>query len=125
MIGFSDMKFVLLHEAKNDDGVKAFFYDVWEVYLKVCPGAPLHHATAACQTPHAVDCDEPISFGSYTHTKPYLRQSGEGQCEKVSVEAVYCMSTDGVKRITRVNFRICSDRLLCATLRRCSITAVI
>jgi trafficking protein particle complex subunit 2 len=30
-----DMKFVLLHEAKNDDGIKAFFYDVWELYLKV------------------------------------------------------------------------------------------
>jgi hypothetical protein len=97
MIGFPDMKFVLLHEAKNDDGIKAFFYDVWEVYLKVCPGAPLHHATAACQTPHAADCDEPVSFGSYTHSKPCLRQSGEGQCEKVSVEAVYCMSTDGAR----------------------------
>jgi hypothetical protein len=30
-----DMKFVLLHEAKNDDGIKAFFTDVWELYVKV------------------------------------------------------------------------------------------
>jgi trafficking protein particle complex subunit 2 len=29
------MKFLLLHEAKNDDGIKAFFYEVWELYVKV------------------------------------------------------------------------------------------
>jgi hypothetical protein len=30
-----NMKFLLLHEAKNDDGIKSFFVDVWELYLKV------------------------------------------------------------------------------------------
>ena len=30
-----DMKFVLLHEGKNDDGIRAFFTDVWELYVKV------------------------------------------------------------------------------------------
>ena len=30
-----DMKFVLLHEARNDDGIKAFFNAVWELYVKV------------------------------------------------------------------------------------------
>lgn len=29
------MKFVLLHESKNDDGIKSFFTDVWEAYVKV------------------------------------------------------------------------------------------
>ena len=29
------MKFVLLHEGKNDDGIKSFFMDVWELYVKV------------------------------------------------------------------------------------------
>ncbi|TDL29312.1 hypothetical protein BD410DRAFT_779685 [Rickenella mellea] len=27
-------KFILLHEAKNDDGIRAFFVDVWELYVK-------------------------------------------------------------------------------------------
>ena len=35
MIITKDMKFVLLHEGKNDDGIKAFFTEVWELYMKV------------------------------------------------------------------------------------------
>jgi Sedlin, N-terminal conserved region len=31
----TDMKFILLHETKNDDGIKSFFNDVWELYVKV------------------------------------------------------------------------------------------
>ena len=30
-----DMKFVLLHEGKNDEGIRAFFAEVWELYVKV------------------------------------------------------------------------------------------
>lgn len=29
------MKFVLLHEAKNDEAIRLFFMDVWELYVKV------------------------------------------------------------------------------------------
>jgi len=29
------MKFVLLHEGKNDEGIRAFFMEVWELYAKV------------------------------------------------------------------------------------------
>lgn len=35
MLRCLDMKFVLLHEARNDDGIKSFFMDVWELYVKV------------------------------------------------------------------------------------------
>lgn len=31
----TDTKFVLLHEGKNDEGIKSFFGDVWELYVKV------------------------------------------------------------------------------------------
>ena len=34
-----DMKFVLLHEGKNDDGIRAFFTEVWELYTKVSGGS--------------------------------------------------------------------------------------
>lgn len=33
----TDTKFIMLHEAKNDDGIRAFFMDVWELYVKVSP----------------------------------------------------------------------------------------
>ena len=35
MITTKDMKFVLLHEGKNDEGIRAFFAEVWELYVKV------------------------------------------------------------------------------------------
>lgn len=38
------MKFVLLHETKNDEGIRAFFMDVWELYVKVCALLPVHSA---------------------------------------------------------------------------------
>ena len=41
------MKFVLLHEAKNDEGIRAFFMDVWELYVKVCVFIPVHCAISA------------------------------------------------------------------------------
>ncbi|KAF8897285.1 Sedlin, N-terminal conserved region-domain-containing protein [Infundibulicybe gibba] len=38
-----NMKFVLLHEGKNDDGIKTFFMDVWELYVKTMVN-PFHTA---------------------------------------------------------------------------------
>ncbi|KAI0721849.1 Sedlin [Cerioporus squamosus] len=38
-----NMKFVLLHESRNDDGIKAFFNDVWELYVKTMLN-PFHTA---------------------------------------------------------------------------------
>jgi len=38
-----NMKFVLLHDAKGDDGVKAFFTELWELYIKTVMN-PFHNA---------------------------------------------------------------------------------
>lgn len=29
------VKFILLHDVKNDDGIRLFFIDLWEAYVKV------------------------------------------------------------------------------------------
>jgi hypothetical protein len=29
------VKFVLLHEGKNDEGIRGFFMEVWELFVKV------------------------------------------------------------------------------------------
>jgi hypothetical protein len=34
----TDVKFVLLHEGKADEGVRGFFAEVWELYVKVSCG---------------------------------------------------------------------------------------
>lgn len=45
-----NVKMVLLHEHKHEDGIKNFFLDVWEAYLKVSmnpfqdPNAPIENA---------------------------------------------------------------------------------
>lgn len=30
-----DIKFLILHEHKHDDGIRNFFLDVWELWVKV------------------------------------------------------------------------------------------
>jgi len=30
-----NVKFLLLHDGRNEDGIKSFFMDVWELYVKV------------------------------------------------------------------------------------------
>ncbi|AAW45920.2 ER to Golgi transport-related protein, putative [Cryptococcus deneoformans JEC21] len=29
------VKFILLHDVKNDDGIRLFFIDLWEAYVKI------------------------------------------------------------------------------------------
>ncbi|EDR14150.1 transport protein particle complex subunit [Laccaria bicolor S238N-H82] len=38
-----NMKFVLLHEGKNDEGIRGFFAEVWELYVKTMMN-PFHTA---------------------------------------------------------------------------------
>ncbi|PCH41408.1 transport protein particle complex subunit [Wolfiporia cocos MD-104 SS10] len=45
-----NMKFVLLHEARNDDGIKAFFTEVWELYVKTMLN-PFHTAHTPIRSP--------------------------------------------------------------------------
>lgn len=55
-----DMKFVLLHEGKNDEGIRAFFSDVWELYVKV---SELCCSVARTdEGGYGVDDDEPVSY---------------------------------------------------------------
>ena len=49
------MKFVLLHEAKNDEGIRAFFMDVWELYVKVCVFLPVYCAIPGGVSPYLQD----------------------------------------------------------------------
>jgi hypothetical protein len=37
-LSFLSVKFILLHEVKNEEGIRLFFLDVWEAYVKVCLG---------------------------------------------------------------------------------------
>jgi len=37
------VKFVLLHDQKNDDGIRQFFLDLWELYVKVSARSHLQH----------------------------------------------------------------------------------
>ena len=56
-----DMKFVLLHEGKNDDGIRAFFTEVWELYMKVSELCCWWRGTESAD---GVDDDEPVSYGA-------------------------------------------------------------
>lgn len=32
----TDVKFIMLHEHKHEDGIRNFFLEVWELWTKVC-----------------------------------------------------------------------------------------
>ncbi|ORY21253.1 Sedlin [Naematelia encephala] len=44
------VKFVLLHDTKNDDGIRLFFLDVWEAYVKVLLN-PFHTVNTPIRNP--------------------------------------------------------------------------
>ncbi|KAF8528886.1 Sedlin [Hysterangium stoloniferum] len=45
-----NMKFILLHDSKNDEGIKIFFWDVWELYIKTMMN-PFHTAYTPIRSP--------------------------------------------------------------------------
>ncbi|KAG2013899.1 hypothetical protein CC2G_010763 [Coprinopsis cinerea AmutBmut pab1-1] len=44
-----NMKFLLLHDGKNDDGIRSFFMEVWELYVKTTLN-PFHTAHTAIRS---------------------------------------------------------------------------
>ncbi|WWD21717.1 hypothetical protein CI109_106204 [Kwoniella shandongensis] len=46
----TNVKFVLLHDIKNDDGIRLFFLDLWEAYTKVLLN-PFHTVNTAIRNP--------------------------------------------------------------------------
>lgn len=89
------MKFVLLHESKNDEAIRLFFNDVWELYVKVC-SAPLVDGGGWGVLGHeriimecfVADDAEPVPHGAHAHPEQRVRQQGASKCEEVSV--AYC-----------------------------------
>ncbi|RXK39162.1 hypothetical protein M231_03519 [Tremella mesenterica] len=46
----TSVKFILLHDIKNDDGIRAFFIELWEVYVKVTLN-PFHTVNTPIRSP--------------------------------------------------------------------------
>lgn len=64
------MKFVLLHDAKGDDGVKAFFTEVWELYVKVRVMTGMGRSCTHFRCLLITDNDESIPYRSHTDPEP-------------------------------------------------------
>ena len=79
----TDMKFIILHETKNDDGIKVFFTDLWELYLKVrAPSVVYFPGVQSVSDGH-----ESVPHCAHADTQHGVRQSGEGEREEESVAA--------------------------------------
>lgn len=77
------MKFIILHETKNDDGIKVFFTDLWELYLKVrAPSVAYFPGVQSVSDGH-----ESVPHCAHADTQHGVRQSGEGEREEESVAA--------------------------------------
>lgn len=79
------MKFILLHETKNDDGIKVFFNDLWELYVKV---RSLFFSLLFGQAFNGFkkDGDESVPHRAHADTQRGVRQPGEGECEEAPVD---------------------------------------
>lgn len=87
------MKFVLLHESKNDEAIRLFFNDVWELYVKVCVAPLVNDRVLAVywsmiriiMIGFVADDAEPVPYGAYADQEQCVRQQGAGECEEVPV----------------------------------------
>lgn len=46
----TNVKFILLHDTKNDDGIRQFFIDLWELYVKISLN-PFHTVNTPIRNP--------------------------------------------------------------------------
>lgn len=89
LIGNIDSKFLLLHEQKNDDGIKSFFTEVWELHVKVDEKAPCTDEYWSHLT-KLTDNNEPISDSSRSDPKRSFRQPGATKRKEVSIAMETC-----------------------------------
>ena len=76
------MKFIVLHETKNDDGIKVFFHDLWELYAKV----RVRRFVLLLFFIHGfLDGHESVSHCAHADTQHGVRQPGEGEREEEPV----------------------------------------
>lgn len=80
-----DMKFVLLHESRNDDGIKAFFNDVWELYVKVSWDRVLSRVSGGLNDGPMADDAEPVPHCAHPNTESGVRCSCASECEEIFV----------------------------------------
>lgn len=72
-----NVKFLLLHETRNEDGIKVFFQEVYELYIKVIlctkEGRLLSsHRPHTCSCPCPTASNEPVLSPGGTHWVAHL-----------------------------------------------------
>lgn len=91
----SGVKFLLLHETRNDDTVKAFFHEVHELYVKVRGARDGEDPGFVCQDANycflffllslLVAADEPLLRARHTDLLRGVRRSSEDTGAKIPV----------------------------------------
>lgn len=78
------VKFVLLHDVKNDDGIRLFFIDLWEAYIKVndiCSGGVERFGLLISN----VDITESILYRQHADKESSIRSQSESYGQKTFV----------------------------------------
>lgn len=86
------VKLLLLHDLKNEDGIRLFFIDVWEAYTKVSL-SPLRYVQVAANGSDTVE-----SLPHYQHPNPEssIRSQSTRKREEASLENLLTLEQDMV-----------------------------
>lgn len=90
--GLADVKFLILHEHKHDDGIRNFFLDIWELWVKVRSGEgsmlsiSIVRKSLTCLR-FAALADHPKSFPRFERSNHItsIRYQGQAQREEASL----------------------------------------